>query len=450
MSTNINTNFLSFEKLVARNAPDASVLSITAIDFGVDSVYSIDLTATVQSAQMANPIQAVFVDASAIPVGFTILSVSSTRQQIQIAPGSQGYYPLLIGANSYIFRLTNTACVGQPQGSCLLNLFFVNVPFVATEWNAQNFSSGGSALIGAVRKVTGPANDQMTSIDCTILADATNGTVYENLPPLIANSPRQIVNIIKTDSSSNVIDLTVNGSAFFGPILAAQNDEVTLQWNGTNWTILNQKFGSLSCLSGMVTVNSPVNQTVGLTINEANTSNFLKLIYNPNGSYGNVLLQTDGGTILSQDKGTTNVTFGGNPQFGSANFYSPSNLTFGSNYQAWGAVVSASGSMTVTSLSIAAAQYIRIGPLVHFYFSGTFNLGGTASNTLYITPPVASYNSGIQLFVTGGIYLPGVVANEIGWAYVGSGFITFTRTGASNFPLVNGANLSVSGTYRVA
>jgi hypothetical protein len=46
--------------------------------------------------------------------------------------------------------------------------------------------------------------------------------------------------------------------------------------------------------------------------------------------------------------------------------------------------------MTVASPFAVSAKFIRVGPVVHFYLGVSFTLGGTASQTVLVTPPVAA------------------------------------------------------------
>lgn len=131
--TNIGTNFLSFLPLVSRIGTDARILPVGTIDFSFDSAYQIDLTGAVQSAQLQHPIQSCFIDASQIPYGNTVLQVSGSGQRIVVPPGSEGYFPLLLTRTSFIFTVVNgsNANLGVPA---YLGLFFMNVPFVASQW----------------------------------------------------------------------------------------------------------------------------------------------------------------------------------------------------------------------------------------------------------------------------------------------------------------------------
>ncbi len=126
------------------------------------------------------------------------------------------------------------------------------------------------------------------------------------------------------------------------------------------------------------------------------------------------------------------------------------NMNFGGNWQAWPASIAASGSMTVSAVTVDLARYIRLGPLVHFFFKANFNLGGTSSTTLYISLPVPAASLTDYMLVVARLTFPNVVGNEVASGEVGGGVISITRSGYAGMPLVNGVSLYLSGTYRVA
>jgi len=137
-----STNYLSFLPLVSRIGHDARVLPITSLDFSLDSAYQVDLTATMSSAQLAHPIQAMFVDNSRVPYGATVVQVFGTGQRIVVPAQAQGYYPLLLTSNSFVFTITNGSNLGLGV-SALVDLFFMNVPFVSGQWSTASDLTGG-------------------------------------------------------------------------------------------------------------------------------------------------------------------------------------------------------------------------------------------------------------------------------------------------------------------
>lgn len=138
--TNIGTNYLSFLPLVSRVSPDARVLPTGEIDFTLDTGYQIDLTATVQSAQLVHPVQAIFVDAANQLYGNTAIQIFGTGQRIVVPAGVQGYYPILCTQNSFVFTFLNPSGFQQAAGTASLFVFFLNIPVVAAQW--QSFQGG--------------------------------------------------------------------------------------------------------------------------------------------------------------------------------------------------------------------------------------------------------------------------------------------------------------------
>jgi hypothetical protein len=86
----------------------------------------------------------------------------------------------------------------------------------------------------------------------------------------------------------------------------------------------------------------------------------------------------------------TDVVAGGKLQGASLNVTTPANITLGANWTNWTPTITASASMTVSSVTITDAQYVRFGPFMFFKFYVSFVLGGTLDNTVFVSqPPVA-------------------------------------------------------------
>lgn len=148
---NLPVHYLSFLPLVSRIAPDARVMPSGEIDFTVSNAYQMDLTAVVQSAQLAHPVQALFVDASAVLYGSTTIQVFGTGQRLVIPAGVQGYYPILCTANTAVFTFTNASALNQIAGTGSLYVFFLNTPVVAAQWSSYPSGSplgGGGYGVG--------------------------------------------------------------------------------------------------------------------------------------------------------------------------------------------------------------------------------------------------------------------------------------------------------------
>lgn len=155
---------------------------------------------------------------------------------------------------------------------------------------------------------------------------------------------------------------------------------------------------------------------------------------------GRVLL----GTLT--DDGSNLLQIAGGVAFGS-----PASISFGGNYQTWTPTLTASGSMTITAITVQEARYLRVGPFVHFTLTVWCTLGGTASNTIFVNFPVAAVIPANALTaVSTGFFFPGAPAGEAGFGYAGASSLVMTRSGGGNYPLLSGVQLFMAGMYRVA
>lgn len=109
--------------------------------------------------------------------------------------------------------------------------------------------------------------------------------------------------------------------------------------------------------------------------------------------------------------------------------------------------ISGGGSMTVSGVTITDAQYVRLGPLVFFklHFSCTF--GGTLSNSVSASAPVALVGDGSKVDAEGAL-TSGTPEPIEGHADATLGF-ELVNAGAANFTAANYTFL-VSGFYRCA
>lgn len=148
MPQSLPTNYLAFLPLVSRTGADARVLPVSGIDFVVDGVWTLDLTATVQSAQLRHTVQSMFVDASQVPFGNTIIQVSGTGQRIVMPPLCQGYFPLLLTMTSFVFTFINgnNQSPGSGVTAAPMPVYFMNVPFVTQLWTTDTAASGGYGI----------------------------------------------------------------------------------------------------------------------------------------------------------------------------------------------------------------------------------------------------------------------------------------------------------------
>jgi hypothetical protein len=145
----------------------------------------------------------------------------------------------------------------------------------------------------------------------------------------------------------------------------------------------------------------------------------------------------------------TDAVLGGKLTAAAAQFTNAANLTFGNNWQSLGInSVTATGTMTVTGVIFTTQQYLRIGPIVFFEIQMTCNLGGTASNTVFINNLPFTIASPIQTPLICYWYFPGISAFTPGYAYIASTQILLCNAGQTNLPLVNGAIVKVAGAAR--
>lgn len=99
----------------------------------------------------------------------------------------------------------------------------------------MQFSAG---IIQPVRTVT--ANDTATLDDYLILADATAGAITETLPAGLSSVQTAVLVIKKKDSSANTVTISGGANTIDGQsslVLYTQNASVTLQWNGSGWSV---------------------------------------------------------------------------------------------------------------------------------------------------------------------------------------------------------------------
>lgn len=95
-----------------------------------------------------------------------------------------------------------------------------------------------AGIIQPVRTVT--ANDTATVNDYLILADATSGAITETLPAGLSSLQTCVLVIKKKDSSANAVTVSAGSSTIDGQgslSLYTQDASVTLQWNGSTWSI---------------------------------------------------------------------------------------------------------------------------------------------------------------------------------------------------------------------
>lgn len=103
------------------------------LDFTIDSRYSID-PLLLYMQQTLSLIQGVWADNSKNGSPLTV-SISATKQNIVIAPGDQGFYPVLSPKSGTIEFFTN--------GGIVLDVSLYNVPLPASQWGTS--AEGGDS-----------------------------------------------------------------------------------------------------------------------------------------------------------------------------------------------------------------------------------------------------------------------------------------------------------------
>jgi hypothetical protein len=156
-------------------------------------------------------------------------------------------------------------------------------------------------------------------------------------------------------------------------------------------------------------------------------------------------------SVSAQNVTATNITATSNlTASGAAVFNAPASMTFGNNWQNWTPAFSASGTMTVSGVSLADAQYLVLGPLVFVKLWVTFTLGGNSDLFVYVTLPVsvigqASALAAMMLEPGQSVFLPGVAnADPVNQMML--------RSGLSNTPQFPKGTYTfgVEGFYRSA
>ena len=98
-----------------------------------------------------------------------------------------------------------------------------------------------TAYQGAISVVTKTAAYTATAGDDTILCDATSGAITVNLPTAVGISGKKY-DIKKIDSTSNSVTIDPDGTETIDGettiVIIGENDNYTIQSDGTNWRII--------------------------------------------------------------------------------------------------------------------------------------------------------------------------------------------------------------------
>jgi hypothetical protein len=458
MPTNFNSNYLTFSTLVSRAGDDARILATGAIDFTSDTQFVLNLQATIQAAKLAHPIQAVYIDCSTIAFGSTTLTMIGSGQRITIAAGAQGYYPVLISSNTFVFTLTNTGNVGQSKGSASCYLYFVNVPMVPAEWNTvRNATTGGGGnMMGPVRVVS-TAIDLATISDYTLLCDcaAANGTITEYLPQALGGFQTFILNIVKRDATNNIVAINANGATFANTAaiggasatqlnLSVPMQSVTLQWTGGAWQVLSSFPGNYRGLGNSIAAYEDLRDTGG---------GWFRWFVDAATAYGGAVVNGWQDLSLNRIVGGFDANSWFVANYG-LNVTNAANIQLGSNWTAWAPTITALSPMIAAgaNVSVGVSDFLRIGPIVHFRLFFIALLSGSATNKVYASMPVLMGSASPNLYGTCAIsldnesqYTPAVLVQE----QATSRFI-FCLPGMSNFVPGHYYAFQAQGSYRCA
>lgn len=136
--TNINATVLSFQPMVSRGNPHAVLFPVGMIDFQFDTVFQLNIQAVTQYQQLEHLFQAVYMDASQVTVGNTVLTVFATNHQVRIRPGHQGFFPLICNPGSLVFTFTNNDAMNTYGNSNPFSAILLNIPVVASQWQTTD------------------------------------------------------------------------------------------------------------------------------------------------------------------------------------------------------------------------------------------------------------------------------------------------------------------------
>lgn len=110
-----------------------------------------------------------------------------------------------------------------------------------TKGSALTFAEMDENFAGTSRIATVTANTTLTSAHYTVLVDATGGNRTITLPAA-AGATGRVYNVKKIDVSVNTVTLDGNGAEPIDAdptlVLTVQWQSVTIQSNGTGWSLL--------------------------------------------------------------------------------------------------------------------------------------------------------------------------------------------------------------------
>lgn len=331
---------------------------------------------------------------------------------------------------------------------------------------AEQFSNHpGTTLSAAITSTTRPVT--------FTVASATNLPTSGNFRVLVDSEILLITTVSGTSlTGSNVEGTTAathaNGATVQHVLTAGALAQVETDAQNT-LLASNAAFTGNPTFSGTVGIGGAARQQLSLglylDLYSATASNS-PTVSSVRGAPGGALAVSGAGSgsvYLAWDSGTGGVIFGNGASSPVASVNSAGlltcasltvnngvNISFGSNWQNFTPTFTASGSMTVSSPS-GNAQFIRIGPVVHFYLAYSVTLGGALSNTIIIGLPVNGVNVTVNPCASA-ISSP-TTAFSLSFCYVAGGnsnqLVCYINNG-SNYPVAGTYTFYISGTYRCA
>lgn len=116
--------------------------------------------------------------------------------------------------------------------------------------------------------------------------------------------------------------------------------------------------------------------------------------------------------------------------------------------QSWVPGITASGSMTVSSVTNNQGIYVRLGPFIFFSVSASFTLGGTQSTEVRVDEPVVGTTDNVNCAFACSADENGTAITNARYRYTGSFFSVFKPAGA-NWTLGANAAINIQGIYMV-
>lgn len=118
----------------------------------------------------------------------------------------------------------------------------------------------------------------------------------------------------------------------------------------------------------------------------------------------------------------------------------------------WTPVVTASGSMTVSGLTISLARFFVLGSTTFFDLTLLFTLGGTQSTAVYVTLPNTAVTAGNQAAFPANVSDNGGAKPGSGWRPYESDLtkLVVFLPAVANWTLGAGASINIQGRYKKA